>query len=203
MAKINFNDKTYLNQNPSIADENKVNDTDINELKNGVNDILQLMGLLTDTYSTSTSYVSGDRVIHNNQIYECISSTSGAWDSTKWSLVPLFYNQIINSSLLRDNYSTNETLTSKVWINGKPIYRKVINMGNLNNATGKSVNHGISNMDKTVGIMGIADNGSTYVLGAGFNDEIYWTKTAVIWNTKTNRTTYTAYVVLEYTKTTD
>lgn len=37
MAKITYNDKSFLNQNPSIADENKVNDTDLNEIKNVVN----------------------------------------------------------------------------------------------------------------------------------------------------------------------
>lgn len=107
------------------------------------------------------------------------------------------------NDITTDTYSSNEIKTNKIWIDGKPIYRKVINMGNLNNSTGKTVNHGVSNMDKTVGIMGIADNGSTYILGAGFNDELYWTKTALIWNTKTNRSAFTAYVVLEYTKTTD
>ena len=37
MAKITYNDKSFLNQNVSIADENKVNDTDLNEIKNVVN----------------------------------------------------------------------------------------------------------------------------------------------------------------------
>lgn len=34
---ITYNDKTYLNENSSIADENKVKDTDMNEIKSVVN----------------------------------------------------------------------------------------------------------------------------------------------------------------------
>jgi hypothetical protein len=35
--KITYNDKSYLNQNLDIPDVNKVNDTDLNEIKNVVN----------------------------------------------------------------------------------------------------------------------------------------------------------------------
>ena len=35
--KITYNDKSYLNQNLDIPDTNKVNDTDLNEIKNVVN----------------------------------------------------------------------------------------------------------------------------------------------------------------------
>lgn len=93
MSKITYNDKTYLNQNPNIADENKVKDTDMNELKYGTNDILDLLGLSTNTYNSSTNYAIGDRVIYNNQIYDCIGATTGTWDSTKWELVPLFIDE--------------------------------------------------------------------------------------------------------------
>lgn len=93
MAKITYNDKTYLNQNSSIADENKVKDTDMNELKYGTNDILDLLGLSTNTFIENQSYVVGDRVIYNNQIYECISATSTTWDDTKWELIPLFVDE--------------------------------------------------------------------------------------------------------------
>lgn len=101
MAKINFNDKTYLNQNPSVADENKVNDTDLNELKYGTNDILDLLGLSTDTYNSSINYSAGDRTIYNNQIYKCNASTTGTWDPTKWDLIQIIDNDFINSDLIK------------------------------------------------------------------------------------------------------
>lgn len=100
------------------------------------------------------------------------------------------------------NYSTNEVKLNEKWIDGKPIYRKVVNMGNLLNNSGKSVKHGLSNFVIRT-INGSATNGSTTIGISGFNDEVYISKTDVIWNTKVNRSSFTAYVVLEYTKTTD
>jgi hypothetical protein len=90
MAKIMFNDKTYLNEEPNIADENKVKDTDMNELKYGTNDILGLLGVSVNNYVENQNYVVDDRVVYNNQIYDCIGATTGTWDNTKWELVPLF-----------------------------------------------------------------------------------------------------------------
>lgn len=100
------------------------------------------------------------------------------------------------------NYSTNEVKLNEKWIDGKPIYRKVVNMGNLLNNNTKSVKHGLSNFVIRT-INGAATNGSVCIGISGFNDEVYISKTDVIWNTKANRSSFTAYVVLEYTKTTD
>lgn len=71
---ITYDDKQYLNQNSEIADVNKINDTDMNEIKT---------------------------VVNNN-----------ATELTN----------VINAEV----YSTNEVKTNKVWIDGKPIYRKVL-----------------------------------------------------------------------------
>lgn len=38
MAQITYQDKVFLNKNEDIADQNKVNDTDLNEIKNVVNE---------------------------------------------------------------------------------------------------------------------------------------------------------------------
>lgn len=42
-----------------------------------------------------------------------------------------------------------ETDTGKVWVDGKPIYRKVIN-AELPNSTTKTINHGITNLGDLV-----------------------------------------------------
>lgn len=109
--------------------------------------------------------------------------------------------RVVKESLL-DAYSTEEVKTNKVWIDRKPIYRKVVNMGNLLNNGGKSVKHGLSNF-VIITTNGSATNGSIHVGISGFNDEIYIDNTNVIWTTKADRRSFTAYVVLEYTKTTD
>lgn len=74
MAQITYADKTALNVNSSIADINKVNASDMNEIKSVVND--------------NADIVQG----------------------------------IIDAEV----YSTSEIKTNNVWIDGKPIYRKVI-----------------------------------------------------------------------------
>lgn len=52
-------------------------------------------------------------------------------------------------------YSTAETSTGQTWIDGKPIYRKVIELGVITQGTTKSVNHGAS-IDSLINAYGIA-----------------------------------------------
>jgi hypothetical protein len=56
------------------------------------------------------------------------------------------------------SYSTDEQFTGKYWIDGRPVYQKTINFGALPNATQKLVAHGISNLDYTIDVWGIALN---------------------------------------------
>lgn len=51
--------------------------------------IVKALGLDQDTYNTSTNYSVGDMVIHNFQIWKCTTACSGAWDQSKWTLVPI------------------------------------------------------------------------------------------------------------------
>lgn len=43
-------------------------------------------------------------------------------------------------------YSTSETFTGNYWIDGKPIYKKVVDCGALPNTTTKNVPHGVTNI---------------------------------------------------------
>jgi len=45
-------------------------------------------------------------------------------------------------------YSTSEYLTGKTWIDGRPIYGKVLNFGALPNNSSKQFAHGITGMDR-------------------------------------------------------
>ena len=90
MGKITYNDKVKINELTDVPAINKVQDVDMNEIKTSVNTIYDALGLGTDTFSTSTSYVVGDLVIYNGMIYKCITATSGTWDPADWSLVPIF-----------------------------------------------------------------------------------------------------------------
>ena len=48
MAKITYENKEFLNKNENIADKNKVNDTDLNEIKNVVNENDDSIGNLSN-----------------------------------------------------------------------------------------------------------------------------------------------------------
>ena len=111
----------------------------------------------------------------------------------------------------KNNYSTNEIVVGK-WINNKPLYRKVVNIGNLPNATTKSVSTGISNLDYVTKLYGIANasNGfitlnDTYPGDATYDTRLFYNKTngTIDIITAFDRSSYSGYVVVEYTKTTD
>lgn len=53
-------------------------------------------------------------------------------------------------------YSQNETDTGKIWINGKKIYRKVINCGALPDNEEKNIPHNIKDYDNFLSIRGVA-----------------------------------------------
>ena len=109
-------------------------------------------------------------------------------------------------------YSLQETFTGKTWIDGKPIYRKVINCGALPNNTTKNVTHNISNLSNV-----IFANGISYSSGTGnyfpipysadtlqAQVKMWVTNTDVSLQTLSDRSNYTTtYIILEYTKTTD
>lgn len=110
-------------------------------------------------------------------------------------------------------YSTNEQAIG-TWIDGKTIYRKVIDFGALPNATKKEVAHNISNIDKFITVEGIAtrqdDTKFTQSLPlvymsseSNYNTTLGANTTYVEIRCVENRDMFKAYVTLEYTKTTD
>lgn len=152
---ITYGDKSYLNQNADIPATNKVQDTDMNEIKAVVNN---------------------------------------------------------NANILQGEttYSLSETDTGKIWIDGKPIYRKVINCGALPNNTIKNVAHNISNLSNVIFANGISYSSTTgnyfpipYSADSLQAQVKMWvTNTDVSLQTLMDRSIYTTtYIILEYTKT--
>ena len=118
-------------------------------------------------------------------------------------------------------YSTSETFTGKTWIDGKPLYRKVISVpaaslpsGSIQSPDTKSYSLGMSPTNYP--FMSVA----RYILISGSNtldlphDNVqgntrcgFWLSTGTSWTLSTSASfvvtgTYTAYAILEYTKTT-
>ena len=104
------------------------------------------------------------------------------------------------------NYSTAEQQIG-IWIDGKPIYRKTVDVGALPNATTKNVAHGITDFGTLIRMYGAAKNDTTevplpYVTPSNLNQtmSIWRTGNNIRIQTGTDRSAYSGYVTLEYTK---
>lgn len=106
------------------------------------------------------------------------------------------------------NYSTTEKQLPFTWVDGKPIYRKTVNCGALPNNTTKDVAHGISGLATVVNLYGSFTNGTIHfaenridpndiTLGIG----TFINGANITLMTKSNRSSFTGYVTIEYTKT--
>ena len=110
------------------------------------------------------------------------------------------------------DYSTSEQDTGCKWIDGKKIYKKTISLGNLPNATTKSVAHNISHLNLPVKIEGFAycpSPTNVFVplpfVGASMDASISLRieKSDVVVSCGADRSGALGYAVLWYTKTTD
>lgn len=256
MAQITYTDKIALNVNSDIPAINKVNDTDMNEIKTVVNsNETKVVLAVTDTapaqcstgdqyYNTTTKLIytatatdtwgsTGVTPTENTLYIEFSTQSTYAYNGTDLisvgggtdfsSLImvdPDVADQqtklVIESTDLDGNYevntekySTEETLTNKIWIDGKPIYRKVVDFGTLPNATSKNVAHNISNLSNVVNIKGWTKraDGTTFPLpyesGSQINESmaLFSNNTNISIYCGVNRTEFTTtYIILEYTK---
>lgn len=108
-----------------------------------------------------------------------------------------------------DYYSTSETKTNKVWIDGKPIYRKVLVRTTDASGTGELTMGTIDNFAQLVNITTITDSNS------GTNQEIEFYRyrdsrlsisngtATVLMNRIVTYNIYKVIMIVEYTKTTD
>ena len=164
MAQITYDDKVALNENPSVAEINKVTDNNMNEIK---------------------------EVVNNN-------ATETSTNTTK----------ITNLQ----TYSTNETNTGQIWIDGKPIYRKVVDLGSLGSQTQISYGNQIDTITSFSGYI-YQDNGGNMSL-IEYTSSLWRAITYAVsshhtMNVLINRSNTSAWsdwklkIVIEYTKTTD
>ena len=126
-------------------------------------------------------------------------------------------NSIATNNAKDNIYSLSETDTGKIWIDGKPIYRKVIDFGTLPNAGVKYANLGIENLERIIFWQGLVFESSTgnyfplpnattagspYLIDIVVASGDGYTQALRI-RTQNDRTGFTAYIIVEYTKTTD
>lgn len=119
----------------------------------------------------------------------------------------------LNDKNIYENNYLNEELIVGKWINGKPIYRKVFEIGSLPNDTTISIPHGIKNLDtftdKRASWYDSYDDrwnfdyrkdSNTIIISFNPNNtNLYISAIGTDWSARTSKCT----VTLEYTKTTD
>ena len=114
-------------------------------------------------------------------------------------------------------YSTEEVKTGETWIDGKPIYRKVVYVNNLANNTVKTVscNIGANIINQMIkqNLIWYDSTDKTWINNERWdstsirieyhyhaaNDVIWINSVGTNWSSRTSK----AYAILEYTKTTD
>lgn len=107
-----------------------------------------------------------------------------------------------------DRYSTSETKTNKVWVDGKPVYRKVIIDTTSRDAGNYNVNLGITNLGDITDLKVLSwqNNttcfvGSTSPLDAANRFSFYYNNNAISF--RNSWESIKIIIVIEYTKTTD
>lgn len=133
MAKITYENKVALNVNPDIADINKCNASDLNEVKSVVNENDDNMGLLSNLNTTSKSnLVSAINEVNDNDISKGTYSTNETRIGT-WMGKPLYRKVLSTVGLAGETKKAiayNITNPDKIWIVGGFTYsdRRVVTL---------------------------------------------------------------------------
>ena len=156
----------------------------------------------------------------SGQTLELVANATFNGSHAQWNALTLTQKamySIVNftddsPSSYEDIYSTNEVKTNKVWIDGKPIYRKVIDIGNLPNATTKFISHNITNLGKVIRLYGFANDSTNtdHITlpfvdnnnSATYNTSLRALASHIVLSTLGELQGFSGYAVIEYTKTT-
>ena len=156
---------------------------------------------ITDAEGTKTATINDGAGINVNDSYS--TSTTEPYSAN--------YVNGLNT------YSVSEQRIG-TWIDGKPLYRKVYNLGNLPNTSGKDIATGFSaGIIRPIKIYGFASiEGSENIVfplpniasdnkddGLIFYENTTLNTSVIRVVTESNRSVFTGYAILEYTKTTD
>jgi hypothetical protein len=194
LSKVDNYDDTEIKELINAKANTSAIPTKVSQLTNDKNYLTSIPSeYITETELEEKNYATETYV--TNKIAE--AGTGGSGGST-------------NST---DNYSSTEEIVIGTWIDGKPIYRKVFDCGELPNNKNKTTATGDLSIDTLVSIYGTTENNDGTVLSLPYVDRkgqanitLYYVKPSNVISigALTDMTTYTkTYVVLEYTKTTD
>ena len=174
---------------------------------------------LTGTVNTLSSTVSSVQTTANNASQTASSALNTANTANGKADTNASAISTINSTIssLSDKIDESESFSSTeveigTWIDGKPLYRTVVNTGALPNNTTKTIPHSISNIKKITFLHGVAHNTVTdgYIplpyasVTSAQTCMVYAGVQNVYFTTQADLSAYLeSYMILEYTKTTD
>lgn len=83
-----------------------------------------------DAYNSSLTYIAGQLCTYNNVQYQCISTTTGSWNSSKWiELVDGFQGLVFSSAIpSKSDILTNGEDLTKFTLYTLPIIEKIPNV---------------------------------------------------------------------------
>lgn len=130
-------------------------------------------------------------------VYFYIKATSGLSENAQ--------DNVINTLNEQRSYSTEEHLTGRKWIDGKPTYEKTVY---INNMADFPFNTGITNVDEVVKISTTAKDLTncfslpyyTYSVGTGFYGAVFFNPTSGSLNYEGNLQIQKVMSTIEYTK---
>lgn len=117
----------------------------------------------------------------------------------------------IDFSTFNQNLADTEYAVDGLFFLGNQVYQKIITFGALPNATSKSVNHGISNLQYFTYMAGISFTSGLTTISLPFVSDstgstnkasLVGNTVSIVVTTESNRTAFTTtYITLRYTKT--
>ena len=157
-------------------------------------------------YNIYTDYnIDGGTTTHGKQkaVYVYIKATSGLAENQQDNVLNNVKDYVDNSN----SYSTEEVKTGGTWIDGKPIYRKVIS--NIISESTQNIAHGIEDIDNYVNLTPYMLSGDMSQIFPSFNTGSYYftafasSKTLITLQCVSGYVSNIYRIVIEYTKTTD
>lgn len=142
-------------------------------------------------------------VINGTKYYVQDGSISGGTPATANNLNEM--QDILNANIL-DVYSESELKTNKIWINDKPIYRKVFVLNSLPNTSTYSIDISSLNIESIVSINGFTNTGLVFngnrTSSTTSQIDLYAdiTRNNIDVTTYSDRSNLSGHIILEYTK---
>ena len=127
--------------------------------------------------------------------------------------VGVITSSMIDWTTMPGSYSTTEQKTPFTWVDGKVICKKTVFIASYPNTTEKAVAHGITNLKQVIklsGFMAISNGGAWPIpmppnplssIETGIT--AFADQTNIVIRTGSDRSPYSGYITLWYTKTTD